>query len=281
MLGQLLGLEIDESTGQIVGGLNALTDAFVKQLTELNEGMMNVVANTTTTADGINTVNTTQPDITTNTIPSTGGSSSSGSTGSSSGGTTNPQVTYPYGKASDTTGNITNGAKGTGVKAIQDALNQLGYTDENNKKLDVDGIFGAHTNAAVRKFQKAMSITVDGIVGNNTRAKFKAKGYKHGGLADFTGPAWLDGTKAKPELILNAQDTKNFMILKDVLADAMRGINHIDRSETYNNPTEFNINVNVEKITSDYDVDRLTERIKRNIVKDATYRNVTQVRNFR
>ena len=280
-LGQLLGLEIDESTGQIVGGLNALTDAFVKQLTELNEGMMNVVANTTTTADGINTVNTTQPDITTNTIPSTGGSSSSGSTGSSSGGTTNPQVTYPYGKASDTTGNITNGAKGTGVKAIQDALNQLGYTDENNKKLDVDGIFGAHTNAAVRKFQKAMSITVDGIVGNNTRAKFKAKGYKHGGLADFTGPAWLDGTKAKPELILNAQDTKNFMILKDVLADAMRGINHIDRSETYNNPTEFNINVNVEKITSDYDVDRLTERIKRNIVKDATYRNVTQVRNFR
>ena len=35
--------------------------------------------------------------------------------------------------------------------------------------------------------------------------------FKTGGLANFTGPAWLDGTKAKPELVLNAQDTKNFI----------------------------------------------------------------------
>jgi hypothetical protein len=28
--------------------------------------------------------------------------------------------------------------------------------------------------------------------------------YKTGGLADFTGPAWLDGTKSKPEYVLNA-----------------------------------------------------------------------------
>ena len=32
---------------------------------------------------------------------------------------------------------------------------------------------------------------------------------------------------------------------------------------------------------SDYDVDKLTERIKRNIVKDASYRNVTQARRMR
>jgi hypothetical protein len=32
--------------------------------------------------------------------------------------------------------------------------------------------------------------------------------YEEGGLADFTGPAWLDGTKAKPEYILNAKDTE-------------------------------------------------------------------------
>jgi hypothetical protein len=31
----------------------------------------------------------------------------------------------------------------------------------------------------------------------------KMRGYKTGGLADFTGPAWLDGTKARPELVLN------------------------------------------------------------------------------
>jgi hypothetical protein len=27
--------------------------------------------------------------------------------------------------------------------------------------------------------------------------------YATGGLADFTGPAWLDGTKSRPELVLN------------------------------------------------------------------------------
>jgi hypothetical protein len=40
------------------------------------------------------------------------------------------------------------------------------------------------------------------------RKKFKQ--YKTGGLADFTGPAWLDGTKSKPEYILNAEQTKSF-----------------------------------------------------------------------
>jgi hypothetical protein len=35
----------------------------------------------------------------------------------------------------------------------------------------------------------------------------KLRGYKTGGLADFTGPAWLDGTKARPELVLNQRDT--------------------------------------------------------------------------
>jgi hypothetical protein len=29
------------------------------------------------------------------------------------------------------------------------------------------------------------------------------KKYKTGGLADYTGPAWLDGTKSKPELVLD------------------------------------------------------------------------------
>lgn len=41
--------------------------------------------------------------------------------------------------------------------------------------------------------------------------------YRSGGIADFTGAAWLDGTPSKPELVLNAKDTENFIALKDVL----------------------------------------------------------------
>ena len=39
--------------------------------------------------------------------------------------------------------------------------------------------------------------------------------------------------------------------------------------------------INVDKLTNDYDVDKVAERVKKIIVKDSGYRNVTQVRNFR
>ena len=99
-------------------------------------------------------------------------SSSSSSSESSSG------KSYPYGKASETSGNIKKGAKGNKVKAIQYALNKLGYGNSGTKK--VDGIFGSGTQSAVKAFQKAMGISADGIVGKNTRAKFKLKGYASG-----------------------------------------------------------------------------------------------------
>ncbi|MBP5694980.1 MAG: hypothetical protein J6X03_06070, partial [Bacilli bacterium] len=103
--------------------------------------------------------------------------------------------------------------------------------------------------------------------------------FASGGLNTTTGPAWLDGTPSKPELVLNAQDTKNFIALKDVLDKAMRSTKEINNS--YDGDTTYEININVDKIANDYDVDKMAERIKKIIVKDSSYRNVTQVRNFR
>ena len=50
-----------------------------------------------------------------------------------------------------------------------DALNALGYT---NRQLD--GIFGGGTENAVRAFQRAVSLTADGICGCNTWKKLTA-----------------------------------------------------------------------------------------------------------
>lgn len=47
--------------------------------------------------------------------------------------------------------------------------------------------------------------------------KSDVKAYKTGGIIDYTGLAQVDGTPGKPELVLNAQDTENFVQLKDVL----------------------------------------------------------------
>ena len=103
--------------------------------------------------------------------------------------------------------------------------------------------------------------------------------YKTGGLADYTGPAWLDGTPSKPELVLNATDTKNFMALKDVLSRAMSSSSQINNS--YGGNATYEININVDHLNNDYDVDKVVERVKKKIVSDSGYRNVTQVRKFR
>ena len=57
---------------------------------------------------------------------------------------------------------LRNGSQGKFVYLLQFILNQYGYN------LSVDGIFGTRTLNAVRDFQRNNSLSVDGLVGNNT-----------------------------------------------------------------------------------------------------------------
>ena len=60
---------------------------------------------------------------------------------------------------------------GTAVTRLQQALKNLGFDPG-----PVDGSFGIKTDAAVRKYQAARSLKVDGIVGPKTWAKIHADG---------------------------------------------------------------------------------------------------------
>jgi peptidoglycan hydrolase-like protein with peptidoglycan-binding domain len=71
-----------------------------------------------------------------------------------SGGTT-PTPTWPT---------VSQGASGETVRTIQYLLNQAGAN------LSVDGDFGANTKAAVRSYQSARGLEVDGVVGPQTWA---------------------------------------------------------------------------------------------------------------
>ena len=98
--------------------------------------------------------------------------------------------------------------------------------------------------------------------------------FKQGGLADFTGPAWLDGTKSRPELVLNQKDTQNFIQLKDILASILGRGGATNNTSTENNgDITYDIDINVESIGSDYDVEQVANKVKSMIGADARYRN--------
>lgn len=90
------------------------------------------------------------------------------------------------GKVSAISSTLRKGSKGDGVKALQHALNQLGYGNSGTRSLD--GSFGSGTRSAVIAFQRANGLTGDGVVGSATKAKFKALGYATG--TDNATPGW-------------------------------------------------------------------------------------------
>lgn len=93
-----------------------------------------------------------------------------------------------------------------------------------------------------------------------------------GGLNDYTGLAMLHGTPSKPELVLNAKDTQNFLQLKDVLSHAMSGATTTNNSAL----AQYEININVDKIANDYDVERMTDQVIRKITQAGGYKKVTR-----
>ena len=157
----------------------------------------------------------------------------------------------------------------TGVNGIEEGFFKTA-TPENAQRLANDlNDFYEKCNNGIRKGNGYTEIYNTWGMGR----KPLWKKYATGGLADFTGPAWLDGTKSSPELVLNPRDTENFIQLKDILSSIMS--NNIptitEGARTAN--SNFEININVDSISSDYDVDRLVERVKKDIVEDSSYRN--------
>lgn len=60
------------------------------------------------------------------------------------------------------------GSKGNSVKALQALLNGYGFTDANEKALALDGNFGTATLYALKAYQTAKGLEVDGYCGVST-----------------------------------------------------------------------------------------------------------------
>lgn len=81
------------------------------------------------------------------------------------------------------------GDRGENVKTLQTKLNKVGY------KLEVDGICGNATVAAIKDFQKKYNLAVDGQAGKNTVTKLNSViSAKEKNFKAFVGACTTDGT---------------------------------------------------------------------------------------
>ena len=210
--------------------------------------------------------------------PANKGGTSSGKGGASGGGSSGTGKAYnaavsKYGAAPTGKPNLKQGSSGNSVKWLQYFLNQA-----IGAGLNIDGKFGSKTYAALRQFQnKANLKLIDGIVGPETAAAFKR--YATGGYVDYTGPAWVDGSPTKPEAILSAKDTQNFIQLKQLIAAMMDriGMNNSAFGLQSAAGNTCTIYVNVDQLASDYDVDDMVNRVKQEIMNSTSYRNINLI----
>ena len=136
-----------------------------------------------------------------------GGGNGNGNTGGSNGaGETIWTATGSYGtKSFHATSTTEQGAIDLVAKQIRDA----GNADINRLKSQ---------NAPQQALNQAIPSINNSITSNIAAIKTEKKArtkYLHGGLADFTGPAWLDGSKGNPEYVLNSRQTSQ---LFDILS---------------------------------------------------------------
>ena len=121
---------------------------------------------------------------------SSGGSSGGGSTSSSNKNNTSSTVKDPVADGVD----VISGA----------APSAHGWYYQINLNGKSTGIAGGPYKTREAAQSKGASVAKSKGYGY----KYSTKYYLNGGLADYTGYAWVDGTKARPEAFLDADDTK-------------------------------------------------------------------------
>lgn len=110
------------------------------------------------------------------------------------------------------------------------------------------------------------------------------KKFATGGLVDYTGPAWVDGSPSRPEAFLSVDDTRLIGNLVNLLSDlpALNPNTTPSSISTSNiGDTTINLTVNFDSVSEDYDVERVVDIMKEKIVEAANYTGANVILNKR
>lgn len=133
--------------------------------------------------------------------------------------------TNKKGKSSSVKSLSDDNKKGIAAAIWLEGGSKSGWGDGSTRVSRLTKKFGASGATAVQSY-----IDANGRSGNiykkyhgKSLSKYHYNKFITGGLNDYTGIAWLDGTPEKPEIVLNSSDTSNFIALKNAMQDVAKG----------------------------------------------------------
>ena len=158
---------------------------------------------------------------------------------------------------------IKNGLKQIEVEIPSDIKHGVIKFNDKEKKWELD----------IEEPTKNMAET---YIKNLSKDKNKDKylAFAEGGLVNYTGPAWVDGSRSRPEAFLSAEDTRRIGEAARILADLpilSQPINQEQIPTTTIGDTTIQIDVHVDSIASDYDLDEAMDKVEKRIVEAAKY----------
>lgn len=198
----------DNSTSDITSVVSVYGERFTDKLTTVNEALNRIEVNTAAMIKATDT--SVSNDIKNPVIPNSPSlgtsNSSSGGNGSSNGLSNSNSNSNGFAKPIRIGGKIN--AAGAPI------YDYVGDTDGKRQVFGNDPIYTVLDE--INGYLKVRWHKVDsGITGWFKQSDVKA--YKTGGLVNYTGLAQLDGTRSKPEYVLNADETKNYLALNETL----------------------------------------------------------------
>jgi hypothetical protein len=146
------------------------------------------------------------------------------------------------------------------------------------------GLTRSQIDALVQNF-KGNQYTLKGLASEITR--YRGKPTKSvpvavatgGYTGDWAGDEGKIAMLHKKELIFNQQDSKNMIMLKDLLSKAFKtNFAAPEPQKEKRGDTHVEVNIEVAEIANDYDVEKLADKIRKEITRDALHRNFNAVR---
>ena len=199
--------------------------------------------------------------------PQSGGGTSGGGGGSSYTPTTPSESgVEPESKkySANVVGTLTDNVTGKS-KTLEKDFSNL------NSQMEIVRAANSWINEEIQKFSNELADIYERPPYHNKRPSIqrglKYNYYKQGGFADFTGPAWLDGTKSQPEAVLNAKQTRLFTSMVSSLEKASNNSNINSALGSSYNIGDINTNINVEKLDNETDIDRVARQVENRIMK--------------